>query len=178
VKTIGTLWLAAYIATIFLANWSLLHLGWCSGQGPCVIPVWWGLYAPSGVLWAGAALTLRDLTQDSLGRRWTLVAIIAGAALSATLSGPLALASGVAFLVSETCDFAVYTPLRERHWLWAVAASNTVGLVIDSALFLWFAFGSLDFLAGQLVGKFWVTLLTVALLWLWRQQRRERVVTA
>jgi hypothetical protein len=53
-----------------------------------------------------------------------------------------------------------------------VAASNTVGLVVDSALFLLLAFGSLEFLAGQVVGKLWMTGLTVALLWLWRRMRR------
>src|SRR6266511_3015013 len=96
-----------------------------------------------------------------------------GAALSAAMSlvlpGPipplrLALASGSAFLFSELLDFAVYTPLRRRSWLGAVAASNAVGLVADSALFLTLAFGSLDFLAGQIVGKAEMTLLAVALL--------------
>jgi uncharacterized PurR-regulated membrane protein YhhQ (DUF165 family) len=77
----------------------------------------------------------------------------------------LGIASGVAFLTSELADFAVYTPLRERHWLGAVTLSNTVGLTIDSALFLFLAFGSLDFLAGQIVGKAWMTALAVLLLW-------------
>jgi len=39
---------------------------------------------------------------------------------------------------------------------------------ISSALFLALAFGSLDFLAGQVWGKLLVTLVTVAVLWLWR----------
>jgi putative transposase len=37
----------------------------------------------------------------------------------------------------------------------AVAASNLVGLVIDSVLFLQVAFGSLDFIEGQIIGKIW-----------------------
>jgi uncharacterized PurR-regulated membrane protein YhhQ (DUF165 family) len=45
-------------------------------------------------------------------------------------------ASAVAFLFSELADFVVYQPLRERRWLLAVFASNVVGLVIDSILFL------------------------------------------
>jgi hypothetical protein len=56
-------------------------------------------------------------------------------------------------------------PLRRRGWLRAVAASNAAGLAVDSALFLWLAFGSLDFLAGQVLGKAWMTALAVALLW-------------
>lgn len=90
-------------------------------------------------------------------------------ALSATLSAQLALASGLAFLFSELADFAVYSPLRQRHWLGAVVASNTVGVVVDSALFLWLAFGSLEFLAGQVVGKLWMTALAVTLILTWRR---------
>ena len=182
-RTIGIVAVVAYIATIFAANWSIQNLGVCSGQGPCTIPVWPGVLAPSGVLWAGLAFTLRDLVQDHLGRIATVVAIVIGAALSALISAggtvpggvmPLALASGTAFLVSELADFAVYTPLRERNWLGAVAASNVVGFIADSALFLVLAFGSLDFLAGQIIGKGWMTLLAVAVMWTVRRQREQR----
>ena len=152
--------LIAYIATIFAANWAITTFG--------LVPVGFGLLAPAGVYFAGLAFTFRDLTQDALGRRWTYAAIVVGAALSGFLSGPLAIASGVAFLVSETADFMVYTPLRERRWLLAVGLSNAVGLVVDSALFLWLAFGSLEFLAGQIVGKTTMTLLAILVLWGWR----------
>ena len=162
--------LAGYIATIFLANLSLQYLGRCAPGGPCVVPVWPGLVAPSGVLWAGLAFTLRDLVQEENGRLWTLLAIVAGAALSALISPQFAAASGIAFLLSELADFGVYTPLRRRNWIAAVALSNTVGLIADSILFLYLAFGSLDFLAGQIVGKLWMTLLAVVLLWTWRQR--------
>lgn len=152
--------LAGYVGTIFLANWLLTTFG--------LVPVGFGLLAPAGVYAAGMAFTFRDLTQDRLGRGWTFGAILLGAALSALVSPQLALASGAAFLLSETADLLVYSPLKERHWLGAVALSNTVGLVIDSALFLALAFGSLDFLAGQLVGKAYMTAAAVALLWVWR----------
>jgi len=159
---------AAYIATIIAANWAIQTYG--------LVPVGFGLMAPAGVYFAGLAFTFRDLTQDQLGRRWTAFAIVIGAGLSAFVSPQFALASGVAFLLSEFADFAVYSPLRERHWLSAVALSNTVGLVIDSALFLMLAFGSLEFLAGQIVGKSWMTALAVLILWGWRdlsQRRRQ-----
>ena len=52
------------------------------------------------------------------------------------LSLPLAVASGLAFLASETADMLVYSPLKRRTWLGAVFASNVVGLALDSALFL------------------------------------------
>jgi len=166
--------LVAYVATIFLANWAITTFG--------LVPVGFGLLAPAGVYFAGLAFTFRDLTQDSLGRRWTYAAIVIGALLSGFLSGPLALASGVAFLVSETADLLVYTPLRERRWLLAVGLSNTVGLVVDSVLFLMLAFGSLEFLWGQIVGKTEMTILAIVTLWLWRRlvisERRNQSVGA
>ena len=159
--------LAGYIATIFLANWAIVTFG--------LVPVGFGLMAPAGVYFAGLAFTLRDLTQDSLGKRWTIGAIFIGAALSSFVSPQFALASGVAFLVSELADLAVYTPLKERSWLGAVALSNTVGLVLDSALFLFLAFGSLEFLAGQILAKAYMTILAVAVLWAWRRRQARRV---
>jgi hypothetical protein len=56
-------------------------------------------------------------------------------------------------------------PLRERRWLLAVAASNLVGLLIDSVLFLQIAFGSLDFIEGQIIGKIWTTIFAVWCCW-------------
>jgi uncharacterized PurR-regulated membrane protein YhhQ (DUF165 family) len=152
--------LAAYIATIWGANWAIATFG--------VVPVWPGLVAPAGVFFAGLAFTLRDLVQETSGKIAVLLAILLGAVCSATISGPLALASGITFLVSETLDFLVYTPLRGKHWLGAVGLSNLVGLTVDSALFLWLAFGSLEFLTGHIVGKLEVTVLTLGLLVIWR----------
>ena len=157
-----------YILTVFGANWAISTLG--------MVPVGFGLAAPAGVYFAGLSLTLRDFVQERLGRGWTIAAIVVGALLSALLSPQLALASGAAFLLSELADFAVYTPLRHRHWLGAVALSNTVGTIVDSALFLSLAFGSLAFLPGQVVGKTWVTAVAVLILWLWR--RRQMTATA
>src|SRR3954453_5922701 len=154
--------LVGYVAVIVLANWAISQFGF--------VPVGFGLMAPAGVYFAGVAFTLRDLVQEQLGRSWTVVAILVGAAVSALISPQFALASGLAFLVSELADFVVYTPLRQRHWLTAVTLSNTVGLIADSAIFLALAFGSMEFLAGQIVGKLWMTVLAVALLWAWRRR--------
>jgi apolipoprotein N-acyltransferase len=45
--------------------------------------------------------------------------------------------------------------------------------VVDSIVFLMLAFGSLDYLAGQILGKFWMILLALPLL-AWLRQRDER----
>ena len=155
---------AAFVATVWGANWALAKYG--------VVSIGFGLMAPAGVFFAGLAFTFRDLLHESSGRLWVLVAIVTGALLSALLEDArtFAVASGTAFLVSELADFAVYTPLRERGWLRAVFASNVVGFTVDSLLFLWLAFGSLEFIQGQLVGKAYMTGLAVVALWLWRRR--------
>jgi hypothetical protein len=171
----GFLFLAAYIACIPIANWLIQHVGTvCPLDGPCLIPVAPGLMAPSGVLMAGLALVLRDLVQRRLGVAYGLAAIGVGTAISAALApAPLVVASAVAFLLSELADFAVYTPLQKRGLVLAVAASSFVGLVADSLLFLWLAFGSLEFLAGQIVGKtVMVVLMLPAVDWLRRRDKR------
>jgi hypothetical protein len=89
-----------------------------------------------------------------LGAWAAFAAILGGAALSAFLApSALIVASTAAFILSELADFAIYQPLKRKGFIRAVVASSAVGLVIDSAVFLWLAFGSLDYLAGQIVGK-------------------------
>lgn len=162
---IGTATLLAFAACIPLANWMILHVGTvCVPQGPCLIPVAPGLMAPSGVLTVGLALVFRDLVQRFLGRMWGLVAVLLGTALSILVAdSALVLASGTAFLLSELADFGVYTPLQRRGLMLAVLASSAVGLLVDSVVFLSLAFHSLDFLAGQVVGKAWAVLASVPL---------------
>ena len=161
----GAIFLVLFCLTIPAANWMIGNVGsTCVPKGPCLLPVAPGLMAPSGVLMIGAALVLRDLVQRRLGVEYGIAAIVAGAALSAGFAPhSLVIASAAAFLLSELADFAVYTPLARRRLVLAVIASSMVGLVVDSLIFLWLAFGSLDFLAGQIVGKAWMVLLAIPL---------------
>lgn len=175
-KSEGFFFLAAFIACIPIANWMIGNVGtFCVPNGPCLIPVAPDLKAPSGVLIIGLALVLRDLVQRRLGRLWVLGAIVVGAALSG-LVAPAALvtASVVAFLLSELADFAVYTPLQERRLITAVVLSSAVGLIIDSIVFLQLAFGNLDYVAGQIVGKSWMVLLAIPAIW-WLRERDRRI---
>lgn len=162
---IGYLSLAAYAATIPAANWMIGNVGDCIPNGPCLVPVGFGLMAPSGVLMIGAALVLRDAVHRLLGWQWAVGAIAIGSALSFQFSPPaLVIASVTAFLLSELADLAVYSPLQRKRLVLAVAASGVVGAAVDSAVFLWLAFGSLDFIAGQIVGKLWMTALAAVAL--------------
>jgi uncharacterized PurR-regulated membrane protein YhhQ (DUF165 family) len=172
----GLIFLVLFALTIPAANWMIGHLGTAcvAPRGPCVVPVAPGVVAPSGVMMVGFALVLRDLVQRRLGAGISAIAILFGTAASALLAPPnLVLASGVAFLLSEFADLAVYTPLARRRLVAAVVASSTVGLIVDSIVFLWLAFGSLDFLLGQVIGKAWMVLLSVPLVaWLRRREAR------
>lgn len=175
-KVEGWIFLVLFCLTIPAANWMIGHVGSaCLRDGPCVVPVGPGLMAPSGVLMVGLALVLRDLVQRRLGVAFGVAAIIVGAVISAGLApGALVVASASAFLLSEFADFAVYTPLARRRLVLAVMASSLVGLVVDSIVFLWLAFGSLDFLAGQVVGKLWMVLLALPLV-AYLRRRDERL---
>jgi uncharacterized PurR-regulated membrane protein YhhQ (DUF165 family) len=160
---LGVLAFLLFLACIPLANWMIGNVGTvCVPGGPCLIPVAPGIMAPSGVLTVGFALVLRDLVQRLLGRSWGLLAVLLGTALSVLVAGrSLVFASGAAFLLSELADFAVYTPLQRRGLVLAVVASAGAGLIVDSIIFLTLAFGSLEFLAGQVVGKAWAVLISI-----------------
>jgi uncharacterized PurR-regulated membrane protein YhhQ (DUF165 family) len=167
-KTIGAS--VAFLATILAANYVTTEYG--------MVPVGFGLVATAGTYFAGLAFVLRDSVQDAGGRRLVLALIVAGALLSYLVSDPfIALASGVAFLASETADMAIYTPLRKRGYIRAAIASNVVGAFIDTILFLWIAgFPIAGAVAGQMVGKLLVT--AVVVLAVVAVRTRSRVVTA
>lgn len=163
---IGYIALALFATTIPAANWLIGHVGTtCIPNGPCLIPVGFDLMAPSGVLMVGAALVLRDIVHERLGLWWAIAAVIVGGMLSALFASPaLAVASTAAFLLAEGADLAVYAPLRRRHLAWAVLLSGAAGAVIDSAVFLWLAFNSLDLIEGQVLGKLWMSAIGAAVI--------------
>jgi queuosine precursor transporter len=156
----------AYVGVIVAANWAVATFA------PITVWPWPHWQAPAGVLFAGLAFTIRDLLHHTAGRDWTLAAIGIGTAVSFTIAPPtLALAAATAFGLSELADMVVYSPLAGRgRWLTAVVVSNTVGLAVDSALFLWLAFGSFAFLPGQIVGKLAMTVAVLPLLFLVRRR--------
>jgi queuosine precursor transporter len=154
-RRIGIAGAMGLVASVVVANWAIGRFG--------LVPVAPGLVAPAGVYAAGLAFGLRDVVHDELGRSAVLGCIAVGGALSLLVAPVFAVASAAAFVCSEIADLLVYERFEQRQWMAAAAASNVVGTCVDSALFLWLAFGSLDHLNGQVVGKLWMGALGVAL---------------
>jgi queuosine precursor transporter len=142
-----------YVGLAVLANWL---------ASKYVIHVPFTPYlAPAGVFCIGGVLVLRDWFQQLAGLWWSLALVYVAGAVS-YLAGDvfgwaslrkIAVASVVAFTVSETVEAVVFTPLRRRNLTLGVGLSATVGNAIDSWLFLTLAFGSTAFFWGQFWGK-------------------------
>lgn len=149
-----------YLLSVPVANWLIDNIGNVRFPGgPHVIPVGFGLEAPSGVLAIGFALVARDYVQHRLGKKYALVAIAVGVVLSFFINKDLAWASGLAFTFGELSDFAVYTPLQKKNTFAAVLLSGVVGGVVDSLIFLQVAFGSTKYWQGQVLGKTWMAII-------------------
>jgi len=151
--------LACYLGTIVGANWMIAHVG-TPIPGAHVLPVGFGLDAPSGVYLAAGAFVARDYVQRLAGTKAGIAVIIVGAILSAFVSTPrLAVASGVTFLLSESTDFAIFTPLQRRSLVGSVLVAGLFAEFVDSIVFLTLAGIPLGVaLPGQLLGKLWVIL--------------------
>lgn len=173
-----------FLGTILAANYVTTHYG--------LVPVGFGYTATAGTYFAGLSFVLRDAVQDTAGKRAVVLTIAAGAVLSWLLAVTLfradaahlppgvtpvsiAVASGVAFLLSELADFAIYTPLRRRGYIRAAIASNVVGTLVDTYLFLTISGFGLAVWQGQVIGKLSITLAVVLLV---AAVRAKRTVTA
>lgn len=127
------------------------------------IPLLGEMWPPMSLA-VGLIFVLRDFAQREIGHR-VIGAMLIGALLSYYLADPfVALASLVAFAVSETADWAVYTytkkPLKQR-----ILLSSLIGTPLDSAIFLamigYFSIGGVllmvasKMVAALLVLRFW-----------------------
>lgn len=135
-RLIGVASLGAFLLSIPFANW------WLKTNGMWTSPLLGPL--PSALWVVAISFVLRDLAQITLGRTFAWAAVAAGTVLSWWLASPaLAVASGAAFLISESTDAAIFTPLANRgRFLLGVTISGYIAGFVDSAVFLRIAFGS------------------------------------
>lgn len=145
-----------------------------------MVPVGFGATATAGTYLAGFTFVLRDALQDAAGKRAAVIAVIAAAVVSFAVADPfVAAASAAAFLLAELADLAVYSPLRRRGYIRAAVASNVVGALVDSVVFLMIAgFPVLVSVPGQMIGKLTITALVVVLVAGIRLARAPRYATA
>ena len=120
-------WTAVYIATIPAVNYAFVHT-------PFIDLPDGGNFTPLSII-VGLILVLRDFVQREIGH-FVFIPLIIGAILSYALAGPeIALASGLAFFISEVIDWAIYTftkrPLSARIML-----SSMVAAPIDTIVFM------------------------------------------
>ncbi|HWA01559.1 MAG TPA: VUT family protein [Caulobacterales bacterium] len=126
-------WTAAYVALMPLINWSF------SAVPTFPIPHWLGggAFQPLAIV-TGFVLVVRDFAQNEV-KHWIFAAMVAGLMLSSLTSWiQVVAASGAAFMVSETVDWAVYTfvkrPLSER-----VLLSSAISAPLDQIVFIFLA---------------------------------------
>jgi len=151
-KLVATL-AAVYVGLAILANW-------LASKYTITVP-FTDYLAPVGVLAIRAVLVIRDWLQQLTNLWWSLALMVLAAASSYLIGvaagwtslQKIAIASVIAFLVSESIEAVVFTPLRNRNLTLGVGLSATVGNAIDSYLFLTIAFGSLAFFWGNFIGK-------------------------
>lgn len=152
----GVRWTAVYVALMPLINWSFAAVptfpiaeAWGGGQ-----------FQPLAIV-TGLVLVARDFTQREIGHR-VLGAMLVGLALSTLTSWiTVVVASGAAFLISETVDWLVYT-LSRRPLSQRIMISSLLSAPIDQTVFIWlasavvpgiFAWGTvLTGIASKLVG--------------------------
>lgn len=144
----GRRWSALYVGLMPFINWSF------AAVPTTPIPEWLGggAFQPLAIV-TGLVLVVRDLAQREL-KHWIFGAMVVGLILSSLTSWiVIVFASGAAFLISETVDWAVYTfskrPLSQR-----IMISSLASAPLDQVVFIW--------LASQVVdGIFaWGTILT------------------
>jgi uncharacterized PurR-regulated membrane protein YhhQ (DUF165 family) len=166
-----------YLAAIVVANLTTAHWG----------PEWSILNA---LLLVGLVLTTRDRLHDAWKNhrvRNMALLIGAGSAISyvaavwlapgvipSDVVAKIALASCVAFAVSEAFDWGTYHVLRRKPWLERVTSSNVVGATLDSVIFVSIAFGfDIYIIVAQIGAK-----VAGGYLWALTMRRRRRDVVA
>jgi len=167
----GRRWTALYVGLMPFINWSF------AAVDTYAIPAWLGggQFQPLAIV-TGLVLVVRDFAQREM-RHWIWGAMITGLLLSTLTSWiTIVVASGLAFLISETVDWAVYTfskkPLSQRIMVSSLASAPLDQLVFIGLASLVvpgiFAWGTvLTGIASKLLGAWIVSRIVAA------QERRS-----
>ena len=123
-------WVYLYVLLVPLVNWGFAHV-------PTIPMPDGGNWAPLAIV-TGLILVVRDFAQREVGH-YILLPLLIGLGISYMMAPPeIALASGIAFGVSEMVDYVVFTTTK-RTLSQRVMLSTGIAAPIDSLLFLWVA---------------------------------------
>jgi uncharacterized PurR-regulated membrane protein YhhQ (DUF165 family) len=169
-------WTALYVGLMPFINWSFAAVP----TFPIPEQLGGGQFQPLAIV-TGLVLVVRDFAQREI-KHWIFGAMIVGLLLSSLTSWiVIVFASGAAFIISETVDWAVYTfsdkPLSQR-----VMISSLFSAPLDQIVFIWlasmvvpgiFAVGTvLTGVLSKLIGAYVVSRVLVA------QERRAEMKPA
>lgn len=149
-----------YVLSLVFVGMAVLA-NWLASKYVVQVP-FTSFMAPAGFYCIGIALVLRDWIQQLAGLRWSFVLVgiasassyLIGEAAGWTGLQTIAIASVVAFVISETIEAAVFTPLRNRSLTGGVLASGLIGNAVDSFLFIWLAWSAISFPGATHFGLF------------------------
>lgn len=159
-------WTPIYVALMPIINWSFAAVP----TAPIPDTLGGGQLQPLAIV-TGLVLVVRDLAQRQI-KHWIFGAMILGLLLSTLTSWiTIVVASGLAFLISETVDWAVYTfskkPLSQR-----IMISSLFSAPLDQVVFIGlaslvvpgiFAWGTvLTGIASKLLGAWIVSRIVAA----------------
>ncbi|WP_263260685.1 VUT family protein [Pseudomonas sp. RIT-PI-S] len=147
-------YLLLYIASVVLINYAF-------AAAPGLDVLW--------SAWGGLVFILRDMVQTRFGHGALLAMLVALVLSYATSDPTIALASAVAFGVSECIDWIVFSitrrPLHDRLWL-----SSALSIPVDTLLF----FGMIDAMTVAVVGTSLLSKFAgVSVVWLLLAWRRK-----
>jgi queuosine precursor transporter len=131
ITTRAVFWTVAYIAAILAVNWLFAPSQLIEG-----VTFWktaWGDLFLANLI-VGAVFVLRDYAQREIGHRILLATLLAGGLTYLTVDPAIAIASLVAFIISEMSDWSVYSfwrkPLQQR-----ILVSSLVAVPLDTFVF-------------------------------------------
>lgn len=139
--------IGTYVAFIVLVNWLFIPENLIEGVTQWSTNTWMGTLYLANVI-VGFVFVLRDYAQREIGHKVLLVTALAGIPVYFFAGPGLAVASMIAFMLSEMTDWAVYTftkrPLQNR-----IILSSLFAVPVDTLAF--------QHLAGYLTPAAFVT---------------------
>lgn len=149
-----------YLVSIILGNVFVILFGIGTlSLGDAFNPdkIYFSVTFPLGALWIGLTFSFRDFVQRYWSHQKCWIWMAVAAVITYFWNKDVALASMLAFIGSEACDWAVFYVLKNKELKTRVMVSNLVSCPLDSLIFVPLAFGVpwySDAVWGQAVVKY------------------------